>query len=266
MKLTLILFLFSFILCSTNDFGELLKDIKESIDDIDALNSPFQKGLKHYEKIKDLKEKEEYGEMLEEAKNFLITFYKENGKDVKKLKHLLKMFEEYGITKTNAIIDGYYRYSKLMESITKANLDKRTKEFYQINLLIQYIHLNPKMIMDNSLCSKLGVKYEDIMSYLYKYGEKLESLRNKKLNLENKIAFLKPFKYAFNFIEAGTRTYKKLNKCEKRDTKAYLVSTAQAGANVGTNIVLSNIGSFLGSFIPIPFVGTVAGGLLGSYM
>ena len=56
----------------------------------------------------------------------------------------------------------------------------------------------------------------------------------------------------------------KYEKCKNKDVDAFLNSIVQTGANVGTNMTFSYAGSVLGSFIPIPFVGTIAGAITGS--
>ena len=47
---------------------------------------------------------------------------------------------------------------------------------------------------------------------------------------------------------------------------AYIISASQTIGNVGVNTAFGSVGSFLGSFIPVPFLGTFIGGLAGNYI
>ena len=47
---------------------------------------------------------------------------------------------------------------------------------------------------------------------------------------------------------------------------AFIISATQAIGNVGVNIAFGSAGSFLGSFIPVPLLGTFLGGLAGNYI
>ena len=56
----------------------------------------------------------------------------------------------------------------------------------------------------------------------------------------------------------------KYEKCKNKDVDAFYKSIVQTMAKVGTNLAFSYTGSVLGSFIPIPFVGTIAGAATGN--
>ena len=91
----------------------------------------------------------------------------------------------------------------------------------------------------------------------------MEALKKK---TSNRISFFKGIKIAGNAISGAKIAYDKFNRCKNKNTMAFIISATQTIGNVGVNTAFGSVGSFLGSFIPVPFLGTFLGGLAGNYI
>ena len=258
MKITLILIFVPLILSSTESSFNYEKHFESILKAVD-FKDVYDKLVEAIDNIGNIvfdDEKKNVSQILGELILYFIELYKNNKEYLKKLENLKKKLNEYGFSDNFLINGGLSFLDKTISNILESNLD----ENYRLLALQQHLSLHYFPI----LC----LRFPFITPQ--KFWELLWKLRDNKIDainkIKNRIKFFKYFKFAGNAISAIIRRKDKISKCKKNTTNAYFVSSAQAVANVGTNMAFRSIGSFLGTFIPIPFIGTFAGGMVGNYI
>jgi hypothetical protein len=255
MKITIILILIPLLLSSNKssfDYENFL-EILQAVDFKDVYDKLCE-AIDNFGNIVFDEEKKNAAQMLDELIKYFIEFYKNNKEYVEKLDNLKKKLNEYGFSNNLLINGGLSFLDKTFNNILESTLH----ENYQTLALQNFLYSNPIYLY------RLQLKTN------FKFWEFWGKLRNNQIDalnkIKNRIKFLNYFKYAGNAVSAFIKAKDKISKCKNKSTNAYIVSSAQAFTNVGTNMAFGSVGSFLGSFIPIPFLGTFAGGMIGNYI
>ena len=256
MKITIILILIPLLLSSTKssfNYKNFFEKIIEAVDFKDVYDK-LNEAIDNIGNILFDEEKKNVIQMLGELLIYFIDFYKNNKEYVEKLENLRKKLKEYGFSNKLLINGGLSFLDKTIDNILKSKLDENYKNLGKIEFLFfnfPFLYHRFHLITGSQ------------------FWISLEKLRKNQFDaikkIHNRIKVFKYFKYAANAFSAFTKAKDKISKCKNKTTKAYFISSAQAITNAGTNIYLGSIGSFLGSFIPIPFLGTFAGGMIGNY-
>ena len=249
MKFSLFLFLLPLIIASSSFnyeafFGEIRK-----IKNLDEIIGKVEKAIDGLSNIFNDKERKDIAKKIADLILYFIENYKEFEVFVSKLKDLLKKLNKYGVSETT-LLNGI---TSFLGNIINIKINKIGKNlFYMQN----YYLLSNKNTMEQM--------YRDFL-HANLFKEYFSNGMSQISSLTNKLKLVKVFKIGGNLFSGSFRLYEKIKKCKNKDSKAVLVSTAQAATNVGTNFAFGSIGSFLGSFIPIPIAGTFLGGIAGNY-
>ena len=263
MKITLILIFVPLILSSTESSFYYEKHFESILKAVD-FKDVYDKLVEAIDNIGNIvfdDEKKNVSQILGELILYFIELYKNNKEYLKKLENLKKKLNEYGFSNNFLINGGLSFLDKTISNILESNLD----ENYRLLAVQQYLSLHYFPILYSRLPS---LHFPFITPQ--KFWKLLVKLQDNKIaainKIKNRIKIFKYFKFAGNAISAIIRTKDKISKCKTNTTNVYFISSAQAVANVGTNMAFRSIGSFLGTFIPIPFIGTFAGGMVGNYI
>ena len=145
-------------------------------------------------------------------------------------------------------------------------------EFYKN---INYSNMSDKLY---NLKEKLDIKYSNIIDgflYLDKAikNRVFENLLDDfdKISFSNKIIYCETAKTIFQnlriltySIEGIIAFIEKYSGCKNNNIYAIIISMVQALKNTATKIGFTFIGATIGSLIPIPYLPTVVGGIVGS--
>lgn len=253
MKFSFFLFLLPLIIASSSFnyeafFGQIKKE-----KNLEVVVDKFEKAIDGLSNIFNDKERKDIFQKIVDLILYFIENYKEFEVFVKKLKDLQKKLSKYGVSETT-LLNGITSFLGSIIDIKMENIGKNL--FYMQNYYFLY-NQNTQFSMEQ--ISKTVQNANLFKEYFSKGISQISSLTDK-LNL------LKTIKIGGNLFSGSFRAYEKIQKCKNKDSKAILVSTAQAATNVGTNFAFGSIGSFVGSFIPIPIAGTFLGGIVGNYI
>ena len=258
MKFSFFLFLLPLIIASSSFNYEAFFGQIKKLKNLDAIIDQFEKAIDGLSNIFNDKERKDTAQKIAD----LISYFKENYKEFKvfvtKLKDLQKNLSKYGVSETT-LLNGITSFFSNILNIKMNDVGKNL--FYMQNY---YLLHNKNTNLFNQFSSMEQMSKTVQNANLFK--EYFSNGMNQISSLTNKLYLLKAFKIGGNLLSGSFRAYEKIKKCKNKDSKAYLVSTAQAATNVGTNFAFGSIGSFLGSFIPIPIVGTFVGGIAGNYI
>ena len=265
MKFSFFIFLLPLIIASSSfNYEAFFKEI-ENLKDSEMIITVLDQAIEELVNIFDDQKRKEIGQKLLQVIIYFLKNFKQFKEFGIKLKELKEKLSKFGVSE-NTLLNGFFSFLGNMINPKMENVCKNI--FYTQNY---YILSNQNTNIFNQF-SKMGQntnfvnEFSKTVQNANLYKDYLSNEMSQISKFTNKLRFLKAFKYGGNLISGSFKAYEKIKKCKNKDSKAYLVSTAQAATNVGTNFAFGSIGSFLGSFIPIPIAGTFIGGIVGNYV
>ena len=258
MKFSFFLFLLPLIIASSSfNYEAFFKQIKK-VKNLDEIIDKIEKAIYGLSNIFNDIEREDTIQKIEDLIKYFIEIYKDFKEFVTNLQDLQKKLSKYGVSETT-FLNGITSFLCNLINIKENNIAKNL--FYMQNYYV-LSYKNANLFNQFSSVEQMSRTVQNANLFQEYFSNGMSQISS----LTNKLNIFKVFKIGGNLFSGSIRFYEKIKKCKNTDSNAILVSTAQAATNVGANFALGSIGSFLGSFIPIPIAGTFLGGIAGNYI